>query len=503
MAVTVESNESDTTPSALELSLSAMQAAARERSAPTYAQRMDRLKRLDAVISCYGVELAEALVADYGNRSLTQTIGAEALTVSGQIRHTRRRLRLWIRPRAKFVGPIHMMGATAVLRPEPLGVVGIMSPWNFPVALTMAPLISALAAGNRAMCKISEYTPNTAEVLRGACAEWFDPTEVEIITGDAAISRDFAALPFDHLFFTGSTAVGRHIMRAAADNLTPVTLELGGKSPFVVGPDARMDRVAKVVMSGKTFNAGQYCVAPDRVFVPEARVDEFINACRAAGKSMLEAAGTTSIVNDMHFERIRRLRNDAIEQGATEELLISEMEAFDDEDRIIAPAALLNTSASMAVMEEEIFGPLFTLHPYRSVKQTITEINAGPEPLAAYYFGPNSEARKLFIDRVTAGGILVNDIMVHVGLESLPFGGVGDSGTGVYHGKAGFDTFSHLKPVVKLFGPVTPGATTPPYPAITEKMLGQTLDFRSRPANRMRRKRETQAPGYSARNQQP
>ncbi len=448
---------------------------------PDLATRLDRLDRLEGMVASHGVRLAEALCEDYGNRSMAQTLAAEAVTASGQIRHTRKRTKTWMEPRKQFAGAgFHSIGGSATLQPRPLGVIGIISPWNFPVALTIAPLASALAAGNVALCKASEFTPATAEALRVAMTEWFHHDEAAMVTGGVEVATEFTALPFNHLFFTGSTAVGRRVMAAAAENLTPVTLELGGKSPLVLAPEGDLDAMAKTLISGKIFNAGQYCVAPDRVFVPAAKVDRFLAACRRHTSQMSKSIGETSIINAHHYQRLTHLLTDAEERGA-QRVELADRPAADHspQTRTMPPVALLDVDASMEISEEEIFGPLFTVHPYTDFEDVILELQAGPAPLAAYYFGPKDDHLEHFVTQTPAGGVVVNDIMLHVGLENLPFGGVGQSGMGVYHGQAGFDTFSHLKPVVTVRSPITPRTTSPPSPAMVERFLRRKLAKRA------------------------
>lgn len=469
------SNEAD-----LEKLFAGAVAAFRAEPFPTFEVRDDRLSRLDAMVCSFGVELAEALRADYGRRSMMQTLAAEAVTASGQIRHTQKRLKSWMGPRRRYAGfGFHAMGGSAALHPQPRGVVGIISPWNFPVALTIAPLASALAAGNRALCKVSELTPRTAQVLHDAASAWFDPSEVSIMVGEAEFSQRFTELPFNHLFFTGSTNVGRHVMRAAAANLTPVTLELGGKSPLVLGPDGKSEAAAKTVVAGKIFNSGQYCVAPDRVFVPSHRVDEFLEDCRRFATAQRADIGATSIINDQHRTRLQDLLDDATTNGAQAVALVDDLDA-DAIGRSFPPTALLGAEESMEIWSEEVFGPLFTVHGYDTIDEVIDELNAGPEPLAAYYFGSDDEHLERFLTRTAAGGVVVNDIMLHVGLENLPFGGVGQSGMGSYHGRAGFDTFSHLKPIVKVRSPITPRTMAPPGAAHVERMLRKMLASRAK-----------------------
>jgi coniferyl-aldehyde dehydrogenase len=438
---------------------------------PDVAIRRDRLDRLQAMLASNAPALADALCSDYGTRSMVQTLGGEGLGTAFQVAHSRRRLHRWMRPQRRWVGAgFAAIGGRARIEWQPLGVVGIISPWNYPVALTLGPLGQALAAGNRALCKVSELTPATAKVLQDAVLEWFEEDEVGIVTGGADVGAEFTRLPFDHLFFTGSGAVGREVMRAAAENLTPVTLELGGKSPLVVGPNAPLGPAARTVMFGKSFNAGQFCVAPDRVFVPEHRVDDFIAACHRAASAADPLSEPTAIVNAAHRARLGRLLDDAQTKGASVVHFGTPPGPDEEADRVMAPTAVLGIDDTMAIAHEEVFGPLFSIHPYRKVDDVIDEVQAGPEPLAAYWFGPTGADLDRFVARTASGGVVVNDIILQVGLEHLPFGGIGQSGTGAYHGRAGFETFSHAKPVVRSPRPLTP-MLSPPYPAMAERAV--------------------------------
>jgi acyl-CoA reductase-like NAD-dependent aldehyde dehydrogenase len=348
------------------------------------------------------------------------------------------------------------------IEPQPLGVVGIISPWNYPVLLALGPLAAALAAGNRVMIKPSEFTPATADLLRRLLGEAFPADRVAVITGDAETGRAFASLPFDHLLFTGSTAVGRAVMRAAAENLTPVTLELGGKSPALVAEDADLGKAAADIAYGKVFNAGQTCIAPDYVLAPRDKRAELIEALRAAARRFYPQGTAdenyTAIVNDRHYARLRGYLDEIARRGVETVPLLAESGA-----RKMAPTLVLEPPDDLAVMQEEIFGPLLPVKTYAAWGDALDYINARPRPLTLYLFTRSSRVRDEVARRTTSGSLCVNDTLVHVADENLPFGGVGASGMGCYHGREGFETFSKLKPVFVRTVPGAGGVVRPPY----------------------------------------
>jgi aldehyde dehydrogenase (NAD+)/coniferyl-aldehyde dehydrogenase len=337
----------------------------------------------------------------------------------------------------------------ARLMRQPLGVIGIIVPWNYPLFLAVSPLTAALAAGNRAMLKLSEFTPRFGALFESVIARHFSTDEVVAVNGDAAVAKAFAALPFDHLLFTGSTSVGRDVMKAASANLTPVTLELGGKSPAIVADGFDLGETARRLMYGKLMNAGQTCVAPDYALVPQPAVGAFIEACRATTIAFYPTLATnpqyTSIVNDRQFRRLAACLEDARQKGAAVHALHDE--ATDTERRRLSPVAVTDVSDDMRLMQEEIFGPILPVVGYGSIEEAIAFVNARPRPLALYYFGAPDVHLDAVLERTVSGGVTVNNTSFHVAQEDLPFGGVGPSGMGHYHGQAGFDTFSKLKPV--------------------------------------------------------
>jgi acyl-CoA reductase-like NAD-dependent aldehyde dehydrogenase len=340
--------------------------------------------------------------------------------------------------------------ARTEIRPQPLGVVGIVVPWNYPLLLALSPLSGALAAGNRVLVKMSEFTPRTGELVKSLFEEAFPDGEVQVILGGADVAQEFCKLPFDHLLFTGSTAVGRAVMRAAAENLTPVTLELGGKSPAIVGPECRIEEAARKILFGKCLNAGQTCIAPDYVLLPRAQEQAFANAAAAAVAELYPSLRNnpdyTGIVNRRHELRLQELLDDALMRGASVRQLNPAEEEFEGSGKL-APALVAGVNDGMRIMQEEIFGPLLPLVPYDCLEDAIRYVNARPRPLALYYFGNFDDHIQKVLNETVSGGVTVNETILHISQEHLPFGGVGPSGMGAYHGKAGFETFSKVKPI--------------------------------------------------------
>ncbi|MDM4766268.1 coniferyl aldehyde dehydrogenase [Pelomonas sp. SE-A7] len=439
---------------------------------PSYAVRRDRLQRLLAMTRKHGEALATAMARDFGHRARQESLLADVFTVESGTRHAIRCLRRWMKPR-RVSTPLHFMPGRNVLMRQPLGVVGIVAPWNYPYYLAMEPAVAALAAGNRVLIKPSELSPATSELMARIVAEYFAPEEMQVITGDAEVGKAFTQLPLDHLFFTGSTAVGRHVAQAAARNLTPCTLELGGKSPALVDRSCNLELTASRLAFGKLFNAGQTCVAPDYLLVPRELVEPLTQKILAEMRRMYPAiAGNpdySSIATPRHHARLQSLMADAAAKGAR---VLRSHEGEQPQDRRIVPALLLDVSSDMTVMQEEIFGPLLPVIGYERVDDAIAHINRGERPLALYWFGQDGAAREHAMSQTHAGGVTINDCLWHLGQEEQPFGGVGASGMGSYHGEWGFRTFSKEKPIflqsrfagTKLF--------QPPYGATFERLLG-------------------------------
>jgi acyl-CoA reductase-like NAD-dependent aldehyde dehydrogenase len=378
------------------------------------------------------------------------------------IRHAYRHVARWMACRPREIG-WQLQPARAYVLPQPLGVIGIVAPWNYPVFLTAAPLAGALAAGNRAMIKPSEYAPRTAALLADILHRTFPRDLVAVVNGDAAAGREFVSLPFDHLLFTGSATVGREVMRAASENLTPVTLELGGKSPAIIAPDADLRRAAEDIAYGKLLNAGQTCIAPDYALVPASRVRAFAEAMRDAVERYYPAAAAnpdyTAIINERHYDRLQAYLEEARGKGAE----VIEIDPRAAAGRKIAPALIIDPPDEIAVMREEIFGPLLPVKSYGHIDEAIAYVNERPRPLALYVFGQDQKLIDRVLERTVSGGVCVNDTLLHIAAEDLPFGGAGPSGIGQYHGQAGFDAFSKLKPVFRRRWPGLSRLLRPPY----------------------------------------
>jgi coniferyl-aldehyde dehydrogenase len=417
---------------------------------PSLAVRRDRLDRLLALTERNQDAIVAAIAADFGTRSSQETRMAELFMVTAGIRHAHRHLAHWMRPR-RVPTPLYLQpGRSRIIR-QPLGIVGVISPWNYPFQLAILPAVAAIAAGNRVLLKPSELTAQTSALLARLVGAQFAVDEFAVINGGADIGGLFAELPFDHLFFTGSTAVGRKIALAAAANLTPVTLELGGKSPALVHEDADIATLASRLVAGKLLNAGQTCIAPDYVLAPAGRVDALVQAIgasvRAQYPTLARNPDYTSIVNDRHHARLAGLVEDARAKGAQVIVCNPANETLGREGRKFAPTILTGVTSDMAAMREEIFGPILPIETYSSIDDAIARINARPRPLAFYLFGGDRRARMRVLERTTAGGVTLDDTLWHFCNEELPFGGVGASGMGAYHGERGFLSFTHEKPI--------------------------------------------------------
>jgi len=417
------------------------------------ALRRDRLRRLRRLVDGHSKALCAAVEADFGVRSRNLTEVADLFLLRSLISHLNTHLPRWMKP-IKVATPVYLKPATAYIQRQPLGVVGVISPWNYPVQLALAPAATALAAGNRVMLKPSELTPRTSELMADLVHEAFDEEEFCVIQGDAALAARFAALPFDHLFFTGSTAIGRKVAAEAAANLTPMTLELGGKSPCILDKSCDLNDAAIKIAHGKLLNAGQTCIAPDYVLLPRGQEAKFEKAFAKAVKRLFpRIAGNpdyASLLNDRHLARMQALLADAQAQGATLKVIDPEGAAVPGAagaNRQMAPVLVFDTASGMRLMEEEIFGPILPVLSYGSLDEAIELINARPRPLALYWFGTSTAARDQVLNRTVSGGVTVNDTLMHIAHENLPFGGVGDSGWGAYHGHTGFSCVKRRKPV--------------------------------------------------------
>lgn len=450
--------------------LNQQKAAHIEDGAPSYETRVKWLDTAIDLLVNHNDELCEALSADFGHRSKDQSAFTDTVASLTALKIAKKNLRKWMKAEKRGIDfPFGLLGAKNEIRYQPKGVVGLVAPWNFPVGMVFTPLAGIFAAGNRAMIKPSEFTPETSELMATLIEKYFDPMVAKVFTGGAELGAEFTALPFDHIIFTGSTNVGRHVMRAAADNLTPVTLELGGKSPTVVGKSADMQKTANRIMHGKVLNAGQICVAPDWVLVPEGEEDNFVEASKTAVAAMFPDGmkhndDYTSIINQRHYERLQGLVDDAREKGAkVVEINPADEDFTQQPHRKMAPQLILNPTDDMRVMQEEIFGPVMPVKTYKATNDAIAEINSRPKPLALYYFGEDDTEREKVINNTASGGVTVNDTIFHVAQETLPFGGVGPSGMGTYHGIEGFKTFSNAKSVHHQTGLELIKMLRPPY----------------------------------------
>ena len=418
------------------------------------AARKDRLTRAAAMITDHADKFCDALSEDFGNRSREQSMLTDIAASVASIRHAIKHLDQWTRPERRQVQfPLGLLGASARVEFQPKGVVGVIAPWNFPVQLVMGPLANIFAAGNRALVKTSEFTPATAALFEAIVGDYFAADELRFVSGGPEVGKAFAELPFDHLIFTGATGIGRHILHAAADNLTPVTLELGGKSPVLVGKSADLKQATERVAIGKMLNAGQICLAPDYMLVPadseRAVVDGLKAAASAMYPSVLANPDYTAIVNDRHFQRLSDWLDDARAKGATVETVNPANEDFASSNARKMPLHIVtDVTDDMTLMQEEIFGPILPVRRYDGgIDSAIAEVNRRDRPLGLYYFGTDADERRRVLDRTISGGVTVNDVVFHVSMEDLPFGGIGPSGMGTYHGHDGFKTFSHAKAI--------------------------------------------------------
>ena len=433
---------------ALDDAFHAMLEKSRAEPAASLEVRCDRLARLRSLVYDNEARLTQAISADFGNRSATETLFAEILFVLNEVKHASKHLKKWMAPQ-RIVTALQFLPAKNRLIPQPLGVVGVIAPWNYPLQLTLAPAIGAIAAGNRVMIKPSELTPHFAALLKELVAAKFAADELLVTGVEDEVAKAFAALPFDHLVFTGSTRVGRLVAEAAGRNLTPVTLELGGKSPAIVDRTADIDEAAERIAYGKLLNAGQTCIAPDYALVPEESLQAFAEKVRGHMRRMFgtEPADYTSIISERHFARLESLVADAVAKGAK----VLQAAKADDPNwkarRKFPPTIVVGATDSMTIMQEEIFGPLLPVLSCRDASEAIAYVNAHDRPLALYWFGRDRAARDEVLARTISGGVTVNDCLFHFTQVNQPMGGVGPSGSGCYHGEWGFRTFSKLKPV--------------------------------------------------------
>jgi coniferyl-aldehyde dehydrogenase len=442
------------------------------------AVRKDRLSRGIDVLLKHQDRVIDALNSDFSCRSREVTLLTDVAASVTPLKHALKHVEKWMRSEKRpTMFPINLLGGRSRIEYQPLGVVGVISPWNFPVNLTFGPLAGILAAGNRAMIKPSEFTPATSEVMAEMVREAYDEKEVAIFTGGPEVGQAFSGLPFDHLLFTGATSIARHIMAAAARNLVPVTLELGGKSPVILSRSADLELAAQRIMLGKTLNAGQICLAPDYLMVPEEKLETVVETLQSVTAAMYPTMRDnpeyTAVVNERHHQRLSGYLSELAERGATVIAINPANENFSEGTRKIPPTLIVRPPEDSKVLEEEIFGPLLPIRTYKDFGETIDYVNSHPRPLAAYYFGNDAAEEEAVLTRTTSGGACINDVIMHVMQEELPFGGVGPSGMGAYHGHEGFRTFSHAKSVYRQsrFNVAKIGGMLPPYGPATEKTI--------------------------------
>ncbi|MER8632880.1 coniferyl aldehyde dehydrogenase [Mesorhizobium opportunistum] len=442
---------------------------------PDLDVRKDRLKRLLALTERHEADICAAIDIDFGGRSTHETRLAELFVVRAGIRHALSHLKGWMRERRVATTLPFLPGKNRLVA-QPLGVVGIVSPWNYPFQLAVAPVTAALAAGNRVLVKPSELTPDFSELLAKLAGEHFAPDELSVITGDAEMGKAFVSMPFDHLLFTGSTAVGRQVAIAAAANLTPVTLELGGKSPAIFDPSCDLDAATASIAYGKLLNAGQTCIAPDYLLVPRGQAGtvaaKLATAIARLYPSLRDNPDYTAIISDRHYQRLRDMIAEARDAGADVTEINPAGEDLGTTSRKLLPTLVRNASPDLRLMREEIFGPVLPIVEYATIDEAIDHVNRADRPLALYWFGRDRGNRQRILHETVAGGVTINDCMLHLVQENQPFGGVGASGMGAYHGQWGFRTFSKGKPVF-LQSRLSAGALLrPPYGKTFERLFG-------------------------------
>jgi len=449
---------------------------------PGAARRIEWIDRAIGLLVDHKDEIVDVLREDFGHRSVHATLITDVFGAIEPLKFAKKNLKSWMRREKRKVTPalLGLFGARAWVDYVPKGVVGVISPWNFPVNLTFTPLAGIFAAGNRCMIKPSEYTPRSSELMARMIRTAYDETEVAVITGGPEVGAEFSKLPFDHLLFTGATSVAHHVMRAAAENLVPTTLELGGKSPVVIGDTADMTLAAARVMTGKTLNAGQICLAPDYVFVPDGKARDFVAAAERAVAKMFptlkDNPDYSSVINQRHFDRLNSYVEDAKAKGGEVIEINPAKEDFRQQPfHKIPPTIVLNPTDDMKIMQDEIFGPLLPVKTYKAIDDVIGYVNGRARPLGLYYFGTDAAERDRVLTRTTSGGVTVNDVVMHVSMEDLPFGGVGPSGMGAYHGADGFRTFSHAKAVFQQAKMDVAAMLRPPYGEKIVKMMGSQI----------------------------
>jgi coniferyl-aldehyde dehydrogenase len=441
--------------------------------------RVDRIDRCIAMLVDNQEAICAAVDKDFGSRSKHVTLMTDIMTSVGSLKFVKKNLKKWIKPekRTPFI-PMNFLGGKAYVKHQPKGVVGVMTPWNVPVNMIFSPLADILGAGNRAMIKPSEFTPHTAELMKHLFAQYFEETEICVVTGGPETGAAFSSLCFDHIIFTGATTIGRLVMKAAAENMVPVTLELGGKSPVIISEQVDINKAAESIITGKAMNGGQLCISPDYCFVPQGKLEAFVKQCRSVIAQQYPTvqgnADFTACINTRHFDRVKSYIDEARDKGARIVPLCPQGEEFSSpEEHKIALHLVIDPDDSLACMQDEIFGAVMNIKTYSEIEDAIDFVNERERPLALYYFGNDKLEQAKVLDNTISGGVTVNNVTMHVACDDLPFGGIGHSGIGSYRGRDGFRTFSHARSVYqegwvnlsKLAG------TLPPFGQKVEKML--------------------------------
>ena len=439
-----------------------------ENGQPSYEQRLDSLKRCIALLETHDEQIVEALNEDYKNRSETEIMTSEVVQSIRNLNFTIKNLKKWMKPSKRpssFMADL--LGSKALMQPSPLGTVGIIAPWNFPIGMVFYPAASVLAAGNRIMAKPSEFTPHTAQLIKDAVEKYFDSSEFAVILGGPDVGNEFTSMPLDHLLYTGSGAVAKKVVANAAQNLVPTTLELGGKSPTIISSDANLSLAAKRIMFVKTLNAGQICLSPDYVLIKRGQEDALVKELKKVFNEFYPESNAndyTSMVNEHHHERMQSYLQDAREKGAS----VIDLGSFDSSEKnTITTKVVMNVNESMRIMQEEIFGPLLPIMVYDELQEVVDYVNSHDHPLGLYFFGNKKSEQNFIIENTRSGGVTINDAMFHLMQSRLPFGGVGPSGYGHYHGYEGFLNFSNLRAIYyqtnsdSLFGMLRPPRNKP------------------------------------------
>ncbi|MDP5190109.1 coniferyl aldehyde dehydrogenase [Rheinheimera baltica] len=447
---------------------------------PTLQQRIADLDALKALIRDHEAELVEAVNADYGSRCRFETRFSEILMVLEDINRSKKQLKKWMKPQKRHIDRLLFPTSSCVVVPQPLGVVGVIVPWNFPIMLALAPIVSIFAAGNRAMVKMSENSEHLAQLLIKLVPQYFAAEKLQVFADNGGSGPAFSAQPFDHLFFTGSAQTGRAVMASAAKNLTPVTLELGGKSPAVVAPDFALDKAVDRIIWAKAFNAGQICTNVDYVFIPQGAEQQFAELAQqlvAQRYPDINHNDYTAIIDERAYQRLQTTLDDAISKGARAVNLMAGQQSVPGLRKF--PLTLLfDVTDDMLVMQREIFGPLLPVKTYSNAQDVVQYINSHPRPLAFYPFSHDKSLQQFYLEQVMSGGVTINHAILHVGQHDLPFGGIGDSGMGHYHGFEGFLTFSKLRPIFKQGAYNSVSMLMPPYGWLANKMTDWLIKFK-------------------------